>query len=82
MTKKKPAKTKTLKPTKKGQKKITFRPGGLHQSLGVPAGKPIPRSAFQSALSGNQGALAKRQAIFKQNVLTGPKKKSKRRSGK
>ena len=61
----------TLKPRKKGQKKIKFHPGGLHESLGVPAGKPIPKSAMQAALAGKRGKKAAKQARFKENVLVG-----------
>lgn len=69
--------TQTLKPTKKGQKKITFQKGGLHQSLGVPSGVPIPRGEFKAALSGKRGVKAQKQAQFKKNLLTGSKKKRK-----
>lgn len=68
-------KTRTLKPRKKGQKKIIFKQGGMHATLGVKAGVPIPAGKFQAALSGKAGPLAKKQALFKKNVLTGPKKK-------
>ncbi len=61
----------TLKPTKKGQKKITFTKGGLHKSLGVPAGQPIPATKMAGALAGNYGPKAQKQARFKKNVLTG-----------
>ena len=64
----------TIKPKKKGQKPIKFTPGGLHQSLGVAQGVPIPKGKFESALAGNQGPLAQKQANFKKNVLTGKKK--------
>lgn len=64
----------TIKPKKKGQKPIKFTPGGLHQSLGVAQGVPIPKAKFQSALAGKEGSLAAKQARFKANVLTGKKK--------
>jgi hypothetical protein len=67
--------TKTLKPTKKGQKKITFHPGGLHSTLGVKPGKKIPAGKMQQALQGKLGPKAKKQALFKKNVLTGRKGK-------
>lgn len=69
----KTGKTVTLKPTKKGQKTIKFKQGGLHESLGVPAGQKIPAGKMQAALDGKYGAKAKKQAQFKQNVLTGRK---------
>lgn len=73
MAAKTPKKT-TLKPRKKGQKPITFKPGGLHESLGVPQGKPIPPGKVSAAASGAYGPKAKKQAQFAKNVLTGPKK--------
>lgn len=73
------AKYKTLKPKKKGQRPIRFKEGGLHQSLGVPRGAPIPAGAMTKALEGKRGALAKKQANFAKNVLTGGKKKSRKR---
>lgn len=60
----------TLK-AKKGQKKITFKAGGLHQSTGTPAGQKIPASKMKAAVSGKLGTLAKKQAQFKKNVLVG-----------
>lgn len=63
----------TLKPTKKGQKPITFKEGGLHASTGTPAGKKIPAGKMAAAASGKLGPKAKKQAMFAKNVLTGPK---------
>lgn len=63
----------TLKPKKPGQKKITFKKGGLHKSLGLPQGSKIPQAAVDRALAGHYGPLAQKQARFKQNVLTGRK---------
>jgi hypothetical protein len=60
---------------KKGKKPISFTPGGLHASLGMAPGIPIPGAKFQAALSGKFGPKAAKQARFKKNVLTGPKKK-------
>jgi hypothetical protein len=70
---KKKAKTVTLKPTKKGQKPITFKKGGLHKSTGTKAGKKIPAKKMAAATSGKLGPKAKKQAMFKKNVLTGRK---------
>lgn len=61
----------TLAPTRKGQKKITFKPGSLHAQLGVPQGKKIPASKMSAARAGKYGALAKKRANFAKNVLTG-----------
>jgi hypothetical protein len=67
------AKKTTIKPAKRGQRAISFQPGGLHQSLGVPAGKPIPAGKKNAALRGDYGPKAQAQARFAKNVLTGPK---------
>lgn len=56
-----------------GKKPLKFRPGGLHRSLGVPQGKTIPAAKRAAALKGKFGSLAKKQANFARNVLTGPK---------
>ena len=69
----------TLKPTKKGQKPITFNVGGEHASTGIPAGQKIPASVHAKAKSGALGPLARKQEIFRQNVLTGPKRKKGRK---
>jgi hypothetical protein len=66
-------KTTTLQPTKPGQKKITFKKGGLHESLGLPQGSKIPAVAMARAKAGHYGAKAKKQAMFAKNVLTGKK---------
>lgn len=63
----------TIRPTSPGQKPITFDKGGLHRSTGTPAGKPIPTSKLDSALSGNLGPKAEKQANFAKNVLKGKK---------
>lgn len=62
----------TLK-AKPGQKKITFKAGGLHQSLGIPIGQKIPPAKITAALNGQHGPTAKKQALFMHNVLTGRK---------
>lgn len=66
MAARKPKKTTIKAP---GKKPISFKPGGLHQSLGVPAGKPIPPGKMQAALAGKAGPKAKQQASFAKNVL-------------
>lgn len=62
----------TLK-AKPGQKKITFKAGGLHASTGTPSGQKIPAAKRKKALAGGYGPKAKRQAQFAKNVLTGKK---------
>lgn len=41
---------------------ISFHKGGLHESLGVPQGQPIPPGKMRAALAGKHGSKAKRQA--------------------
>lgn len=68
MAKKKPKKT-TID-TGPGKSNISFKPGGLHQSLGVPQGKPIPQSKIDAAKAGKYGPKAAKQA----NLAEGLKK--------
>lgn len=67
----KPGQKETIR--KAGKKPITFVKGGLHKSLGVPQGKPIPKDKLEAALRGEYGPKAQKQARFAKNVLTGPK---------
>lgn len=67
----------TIKPTKKGQKPISFNGGGEHASTGTPPGKPIPAKKKAEAKAGKLGPKAEKQEIFRENVLTGGKKKKK-----
>jgi hypothetical protein len=53
-----------------GKDPISFKPGGLHESLGVPKGKPIPAKAMKDALGGKKGPEAQKQALFAKNVLS------------
>jgi len=62
-------KKRIIKPTKAGQKPINFTPGGLHTSLGVPQGQPLPPGKVAAAASGAAGAKARKQALFLKNVL-------------
>lgn len=64
-----------VKPTKKGEKAIHFKSGGEHASLGVKEGHKIPAKKEAAAKAGKFGAKAEKQEIFRENVLTGPKKK-------
>lgn len=54
---------------KKGQKPLTFKKGGLHETLGVPAGEPIPADKMDAAKAGKYGPKAAQQADFAANVL-------------
>lgn len=47
---------------------ITFKKGGLHQSLGVPEGQPIPAAKMAAAKAGKYGSKAKRQAELAQTL--------------
>jgi hypothetical protein len=62
-------KIKVIKAKKSGQHDISYHPGGLHESLGVAKGKPIPSAAFHAALSGSKGEKAKKQALMAKNVF-------------
>lgn len=64
----KQAMTETIPAKHKGQKPITFRKGGLHQSLGVPMGMPIPMAKMQEAMSGAKGPKAQKQARFAKSL--------------
>lgn len=57
-------KAKIVTISKKGKKPLSFKKGGLHRSLGVPEGKPIPPGKKKAALEGKYGAKAKKQANF------------------
>lgn len=59
--------TQVIKPTKKGQKPLSFQKGGLHKSLNVPQDKKIPASKMVAAKAGKYGPKAKKQA----NLATG-----------
>ena len=61
----------TIKPTRAGEKKISFSKGGLHRSTHTPAGDKIPAKKKTEALHGKFGPKAKRQAEFAKNVLVG-----------
>jgi hypothetical protein len=55
------AKTTTIK-TGKGSPNITFKKGGLHKSLNVPADETIPPDKLAAALAGKHGPKAQKQA--------------------
>lgn len=60
-------------PAKNGKKAIKFKKGALHRELGVKESEKIPAEKMRAALSGADGELAKRRALFSKNVLTGGK---------
>jgi hypothetical protein len=67
--------TATVKPRRKGQKPIRFKKGALRSQLGVKKGQKIPASKMSAARAGRYGKLAQKRARFKQNVLTGGRRR-------
>lgn len=76
------AKKKTTTMKADGKKPITFEKGGLHRSLGVPQGQPIPAKKVAAAARGDFGPKAKQQAAFAQNVLKQGRKTAAKNRGK
>jgi hypothetical protein len=52
-----------------GRPPIRFQKGGLHESVGVAQGKPIPKAKMDAAAAGKFGPKAAKQAAFAKNVL-------------
>lgn len=48
---------------------ISFKKGGLHESLGVPQGQKIPAGKMAAAKAGKYGPKAKKQASFAEGML-------------
>jgi hypothetical protein len=67
-------KTRTIAPSKPGQKPVTFKPGALHAQLGVAQGQKIPSDKMDAAKSGSLGALAQKRANFATGFLAAGKK--------
>ena len=65
MAARKPAKRTTIKAA--GKTPVSFKPGGLHESLGIPAGQKIPAAKMAAAARGDYGPKAAKQA----NLATG-----------
>ena len=59
---------------KAGSSPVTFKKGGLHQSLGVPAGQKIPAAKMAAAAAGKMGPLAAKQANFAEGMLKAGRK--------
>jgi hypothetical protein len=59
----------TMEPTKKNQKPITFKEGGLHASTKTPPGQKISPKKHEEAREGKLGPKAKKQEEFYENVL-------------
>ena len=60
---------KTVIKGKSGAKPVSFKPGGLHQSLDVPAGQTIPPAKMAAAKAGKMGPKAQAQANFATGML-------------
>jgi hypothetical protein len=63
------SKTRTIGPSKPGQKAIKFHEGGLHASTGTKSGKKISPAKHAAAASGKLGPKAQKQEQFYRNVL-------------
>ena len=63
-----------IEPKKKGQKKISFKEGGLHSSTHTKPGQKISAAKHEEAKEGKLGPKAKKQEEFYENVLHGKKK--------
>lgn len=59
----------TIKPSKPGQKPITYRVGSLHTATHTPQGQKIPKSKLRGALAGNYGKAAERKANLAVHVF-------------
>lgn len=75
-------KTVTLKPKKKGQKKITFEKGGLHRTTGTPEGEKIPAEKIAAAKAGKYGPKGKKQANMATGLLAAGRKTAKKKRAK
>jgi hypothetical protein len=66
-----------------GKKPVSFTPGGLHESLGVPEGQTIPPAKMAAAKAGEYGPKAQAQANLATGLLAaGQKTAAKNRAGK
>jgi hypothetical protein len=69
----------------KGKPAVSFKEGGLHQSLGVPAGQTIPAAKMAAAKAGKYGPKAEAQANLATGMLAAGRKtaaKNRSRKGK
>jgi hypothetical protein len=66
------AKKQTIKSP--GKKPISFTKGGLHRSVGVPQGQPIPAAKMAAAKAGKFGPLAQKQANMAAGLLAAGRK--------
>lgn len=67
----------------RGKKPVAFTPGGLHESVGVPQGQPIPAATMAAAKAGKFGPKAAKQANMATGLLAaGQKTAAKNRAAK
>jgi hypothetical protein len=52
-----------------GKTPVSFKPGGFHDSLGVPQGQKIPAAKMAAAARGGYGPKAQKQANFATGML-------------
>jgi hypothetical protein len=57
-----------------GKAPVTFEPGGLHRSLGVPEGQKIPADKMAAAKAGKYGPKAAKQANLATGMLAAGRK--------
>jgi hypothetical protein len=57
-----------------GKPAVTFKKGGLHESLGVPQGQKIPAAKMAAAKAGKMGPKAARQASMATGMLAAGRK--------
>jgi hypothetical protein len=67
-------KTVTIKGGGKGKAPVKFKAGGLHRSLGVPAGETIPAAKMAAAKAGDYGPKAQKQANLATGMLAAGRK--------
>ena len=58
----------------KGKAPVSFQPGGLHKSLGVPEGQTIPPAKMAAAKRGDYGPKAQSQANLATGMLAAGRK--------
>lgn len=66
----------------KGKPAVTFKAGGLHESVGVPQGEKIPAAKIAAAKRGDYGPKAARQASLAAGMLAAGRKTAARNRGK
>lgn len=65
-----------------GKAPVSFQPGGLHKSLGVPEGQTIPAAKMAAAKAGKYGPLAEKQANMATGMLAAGQKTAAKNRGR